>query len=240
MILAINTSTPQFGVATLREDGTLVTECAVGLRQKNFQGFMPVVDFIINSFRGSPSDIKGIAVATGPGSFTGLRVGLAAAKGIAQGLEVPVVGVPSLEALASRIPESRHPVCPLIDSRKGEVFFGLFRRESEAGLTRLQEDTCARETDLAGLFDSPCLFLGNDYGRQASLVQALLGDKAITAPPLFWHLSASAVGAVGLGRLLRGERDHLRDLVPVYYRPPDIRPGPFQRPRGEGDPRLAS
>lgn len=238
MYLAFSTSTLQFGAAVLLEDGMVSAEYAGGHGRKNFQGFMPIVDFLMESAGNTPEDIEGIIVSTGPGSFTGLRVGLAAAKGMAQALEVPVVGVSSLAALARRVPFSDLPVRPLIDSRKGEHFSALFQCESSGRMIRLEEDICIREDRISGAVQTPTLFIGNDYRRQGALIRSCLGDRARLAPPAFWHPSASSVGALGLERLRNQDSDDLRDLVPVYFRPPDIRPGPFQKPPAPNDPRF--
>lgn len=238
MYLALSTSTLQLGAALLLEDGTVWAEYACGLGRKNFQGFMPAVDFLLQSTGGGPSDIEGIIVSTGPGSFTGLRVGLAAAKGMAQALGTPLVGVSSLAALARRIPWSDLSVRALLDSRKGELFSALFQCETSGRMIRLEADSCLREDHLCGSLQAPALFIGNDYRRQVPLIRSCLGDRARFAPPALWHPSASSVGALGLERLRNRDADDLRDLVPAYFRPPDIRPGPFQKPPAPSDPRF--
>jgi len=230
MILALSTSTPQFGAAVMTREGTVLGEVASGVARRHFRGFMPAVDQLIDRCGKSLDELEAIVVARGPGSFTGLRVGLAAAKGMAHGLGVPVVGVSSLEALARRIPFSDLPVCAVIDSRRGELFCGLYRRSAPGPTTALMDEGCVPEADLPRRIDAPTVFVGNDHARQAPLIRELLGDQAVPAPPELWHPAASAVGALGLERLRRGETDDLRDLVPVYFRPPDIRTGPVQQP----------
>jgi tRNA threonylcarbamoyladenosine biosynthesis protein TsaB len=238
MILALSTSTPQFGAAVLTAEGVVLGEVASGVARRHFRGFMPAVDRLLEACGRPLAELEGIVAARGPGSFTGLRVGLAAAKGMAHGLGIPLVGVSSLEALAWRIPFSELPVCAVIDSRRGELFCGLYRRPAGAPLTPLREETCVPEAELPGHVEGPAVFIGNDHSRQAPLIRELLGDRAVPAPPALWHPAASAVGALGLERLRRGESDDLRDLVPVYFRPPDIRTGPVQAPLAPGDPRL--
>jgi tRNA threonylcarbamoyladenosine biosynthesis protein TsaB len=230
MILALSTSTPQFGAAVMTLEGAVMGEVASGVARRHFRGFMPAVEHLIDSCGGSLDGLEAIVAARGPGSFTGLRVGLAAAKGVAHGLGVPVVGVSSLEALARRIPFSDLPVCAVIDSRRGELFCGLYHRSASGTLTAFADEDCVPEPDLPRRIDGPTVFVGNDHARQAPLIRELLGDRAVPAPAELWHPAASAVGALGLERLRRGETDDLRDLVPVYFRPPDIRTGPAQKP----------
>ncbi len=238
MILAISTSTPRFSAAVLFEDGTVPAEFSAGLGRRHFLGFMPAVDHVLTASRVLPSDLRAIVVDTGPGSFTGLRVGIAAAKGMAHRLGIPVIGISSLAALARRIPVSGLPICALLDSRRGEVFCGLFESSCTARMKRLREDACVREVDLPQIVSTPTVVIGNDFSRQIPVIRRTLGDLALPAPPEFWHPSAAAAGALGLERYLRGETDSLHDLVPVYIRPPDIRPGPVQKTPSPNDPRF--
>ncbi len=126
MILSINTSTMQFALALLAEDGTLLTEYLMPGGKGHFGSLMPVLDFMLNSSKSNIRDLKCISVAIGPGSFTGLRVGISLAKGLCHGLCVPAIGISSLEAMASQIPYADFPVVPVITSRKGEAFTAQF------------------------------------------------------------------------------------------------------------------
>jgi tRNA threonylcarbamoyladenosine biosynthesis protein TsaB len=227
MILSINTSTAQFSIALLRENGALLAEYFMSPGSKNFHGFMPTVDDLLTHAKVDLRDVKGLIAAIGPGSFTGLRVGLSAAKGLCQALEIPIIGVSSLEAMASQWPHTCKPVCPIIDSRKGEVFAALFQWSDGQGMARIKEDTALKIADLPSFVDGETLFLGNDFSSQGPLVEESLGQKALLAPATMWALRASSVGHVGLERFHKQDFDALRDLVPSYMRPPDIRPNPF-------------
>jgi tRNA threonylcarbamoyladenosine biosynthesis protein TsaB len=226
MILAINTSTPQFSVAVLRESGSLVAENLIAAESKTFRAFMPALSSLLQYSGVEFKDMEAVAVAIGPGSFTGLRVGLATAKGICQGLGIPVIGISSLEAMASQWPQRTFPICSIIDSRKGEVSAALFRRDNE-GLVRLTADTCLKYGDLSEMIKGVTLFLGNDFDRQESMIRKIVGPKAKAAPPEFWGVRASAVGVLGVKRMKEHKFDSLLNLIPSYLRPPDIRPNPF-------------
>jgi tRNA threonylcarbamoyladenosine biosynthesis protein TsaB len=166
-------------------------------------------------------------VSSGPGSFTGLRVGLSAAKGLAQGLDIPVIGISSLEALAAQIPHPGLPVCPVIDSRRDEIFTALFSWGDDERMERIREDACLRYKDLSEYIDEPTLFVGNAFGRQAPVIEEALGERAILAPPDDWHPGAASVGRLGIQRYRNQDFDDLFELVPLYFRPPDIRPNPY-------------
>ena len=214
-------------MALMKEEGSIFSEFYLASGSKNFRRFMPGIHFLLSNAKVDTKEIKAVIVATGPGSFTGLRVGLSEAKGMAQGLQIPLIGVSSLEAMAAQLPYAKQPVCPIIDSRKGEVFAALFSWGADQRMIRTQQDTCLRIEDLPSAIAKPTLFVGNDFNRQAHLIREILGRKAELAPAHLWNLKASAVGTLGLKRFLIHDFDDLQELVPTYLRPPDIRPNPF-------------
>jgi tRNA threonylcarbamoyladenosine biosynthesis protein TsaB len=227
MILAINTSTTQFSLAIMGGQGDITAEYLISPGEKNFKSFMPAVYSLFDSCGTDIKALKAVVVARGPGSFTGLRVGLSIAKGVAQGLDIPIIGVSSLEAMANQLPFMKHPLCTLLSSRKGEVIFAFFTWDDENGMTRVAEDRSMSFEDLAGFITGPTYFIGNNYKAQFPMVKELAGANALTAPPHLWTLRASAVGALGLKRFINNDYDDIIDLVPDYLRPPDIRPSPF-------------
>jgi tRNA threonylcarbamoyladenosine biosynthesis protein TsaB len=227
MILSLNTTTTQFGAALMGMDGKLVAEFFISPGTGHFTHLMPTVDHLLSVSKLDLQDLKALAVATGPGSFTGLRVGLSVAKGFCHGLQIPLIGVSSLEALASQHDATDYPICPLIDSRKDEVFMAIFRQNPQQGMIRVTEERSLRMEDLTSLIEAPTLFLGNDFGRQGPLLQKTLGSRARLASQVQWALRASGVGMVGLGRFHEGRFDDLQTVVPAYLRPPDIRPSSF-------------
>ncbi len=223
MILSLNTSTRQCSIALLRLDGILVSETVLFEGKGHFNGLMPAIDRLLGDAGRKPKEIKCLAVATGPGSFTGLRVGLSLAKGFCQALHVPIIGVSSLRALAFQIPFTRHPIAPMITSRRGEVFSALFRWRPEQELLRKEEDDCFRLDDLPSRFEKETVFVGNDFLNQGAVLKDRLKSGMRIAPPWCWQLRASSIGAVAVHRLNAGDTDDPGSLVPRYFRPPDIR-----------------
>jgi tRNA threonylcarbamoyladenosine biosynthesis protein TsaB len=227
VILAINTSTPQFSLALVGESGALLAEWTLSPRTKDFRHFMIALDYLLQVSGVSLEEIRSLAVAKGPGSFTGLRVGLSAAKGICEGLEVPIVAVSSLEALASQCPGVSIPICPMIDSRKEEVFTALYTWSDHQDLVRLAPETCLKVQELPGFIKKSAFVLGTDFNRQRDSIASAVGDRAVLAPPSFWNLRAATVGMMGARRVSAREFDCVREVVPSYLRPPDIRPNPY-------------
>jgi len=233
MIFAINTSTPQFSIALIKEEGILIEEYLISPGRKNFRAFMPAVHSMFESTGSMIGDLKAIIVAMGPGSFTGLRVGLSVAKAIAHGLKIPLIGVSSLESMAGQLPYTTYTLCAIISSRMGEIFTALFRSDHEHGVIRIMEDTSFRLKDLGTIIDGPTLFIGNNFNDQGDSIKDLIGENAFLAPPYLWNIRASAVATLGLKRFINNNFDDIRDLVPTYMRPPDIRPNPFPVMSGE-------
>jgi tRNA threonylcarbamoyladenosine biosynthesis protein TsaB len=222
-ILAINTATSPFSTALVREDGALIAETLLTPPSKGFGLFMPALHQQLLSAGVNLKDLKALAVARGPGSFTGLRVGMAAAKGICRGLGIPAVAVSSLEALAAQCPAIPHPICALIDSRRGEFFTAFFRVLPGGEMVLVKEEACLNIKGVAETLEEKTFFLGNDYPGQGTLLKEALGEKALLAPVPLWNLRASAVAMRGLIRAQQHGFDDLGNLAPFYIRPPEIR-----------------
>ena len=227
VILAINTSTPQFSLALVDESGALLAEWTLFPRTKDFRHLMTALDHLLDVSGTALEEIRGLAVAKGPGSFTGLRVGLSAAKGFCEGLGVPIVALSSLEVLASQCPVVSIPICPVIDSRKEEVFAALYTWSEEQNLVRLEPETCLKIKELPGFIKNKAFVLGTDLNRQMGPIASAAGDRAVFAPPSFWSLRAATLGMLAARRAKAQGFDNVQDIVPSYLRPPDIRPNPF-------------
>ncbi len=228
MLLAVNTSTLQYGLALLESDGTILAEYSTSGGKGRFGSLVPALKFLFKTSQCDVREIEALIVATGPGSYTGLRVGLSVAKGLCHALEAPIIGISSLEALASQIPYSDLPITPILDSRKGEVFTARFSWSNEGNLLRREKDICLKIEDLPSFVEEPVVFVGNDYPVQGPLVKGMFGSRVFLGPAHCWTVRASSVGFLGLGRFHSHEFDDPQVLNPAYLRPPDIRPDPYR------------
>jgi len=233
MILAVNTSTLQFALALMETDGSVLAEVLSVNGKGHFGALMPSLDFILKTSEVDLNEIKSLVVALGPGSFTGLRVGLSVAKGLCHALDIPLIGVSTLEALANQVAFNDSLINTILDSRKGEFFAAQFAPSGEQNLIRTMEDICLKEDELSSLSSENSLFVGNDYASQGALLRKAIGPRVLLAPPHFWKLGASAVGFLGLKRFCALDFDDPETLDPLYLRPPDIRPNPIQAPGGD-------
>jgi len=224
IIISINTSTTQYSLALLQND-TVLGEYLLSSGSSHFIDLMPCIDDLFRKTTLSPGQLGAVTVSIGPGSFTGTRVGLAVAKGLSQGLAIPIIGVSSLLALASQIPYASTDICSLVTSRKGEVFAALFRRDHDDNLIRIEKDVSLKMEDLPVLLKRKTIIIGNDFTAQGPLVKQYAGKNALFAPPNLWNLRASSIGALALPSLRQGDSDNASTLVPLYLREADIRTG---------------
>lgn len=220
--LAINTSTKQCSLAVLRDE-ILLGEYILPPKSSHYSDLMPSLHELLSKVGLEPQELGGLIAALGPGSFTGIRVGLSVAKGLCQSLDIPVIGVPTLYAMASQLPYLKEDICPLVTSRKGEVFAALFRWNADGHLSRIKQDTCLRMSELASIIEGKTIFIGNNLATQGSFLRQHFGAETLLAPAHLWNLKASSIGILGLQRLREGDSDNLGELVPIYLRGADIR-----------------
>jgi tRNA threonylcarbamoyladenosine biosynthesis protein TsaB len=217
VVLGIETSSLHGGVALVGERG-LIGEYVLNIEVTYSERLLPAIDRLLADAGLTVPDLGGLAVAIGPGSFTGLRIGLSTAKGLAAASGTRLVGVPTLRALAWGLPFSRHPICPILDARKGEVYCALFRW-TEGGLAQEMEDAALAPEALAARIAEPTIFVGDGAALHAPVLSEALGPRALFAPAALAGARPAAVAALGRERLLRGERDDPAALVPRYLRP---------------------
>ncbi len=218
-LLSVETSTMLGGVAIIDEALGLVVESRLNVRAAHSERLMSEINAALERSSLTLGDIDALCVCTGPGSFTGLRIGLGAIKGLAFSTGLPVAAVPTLEALAWNFPHSAHPVCPMLDARKGEVYAGLFRTDGGEPV-RLVEETSIRPGTLAtalGKFEAVVL-LGQGAELYRDVFVGSLGKRALLAPPHLGVPSAASAAHLGLARALRGEFTDPAGLSPYYIR----------------------
>jgi len=169
-----------------------------------------------------PSELRGIAVALGPGSFTGLRIGLSVAKGLALTLAIPLMGIPTLDILAYAQARRRGSVCAMLQAGRGRVSVAFYRRgrgqwqrQGDYRLTTLDE-LCAE-------VETRTFFCGEIDAQAAELLRERLGAKAVVASPASSLRRAGYLAELGWQRLERGEVDDPTTLAPIYLRHPAIK-----------------
>lgn len=230
-VIGIDSSTSAGGVA-LFEDGIVVADYTLELTTTHSERLLPALEKVMADAEWDKQSVSGIAVAKGPGSFTGLRIGIATAKALAYGWQVPVIGVSTLEALAWQVGWAGRVVCPMIDARRGLVYTQFFRiytsltganghtinveplsepaqrsvLEVLEGVKRMQEE-------------GPVIVVGDGVQKNREVLHPVWESGQIVIPgSSAVVLHAAAVAELGTRYLMAGQQDDVMQLVPLYLR----------------------
>lgn len=218
-ILAIDSS-GLVASAALLEDGVLIAEYTLDYKKTHSQTLLPMIDEIVRMTEQELSTIDAVAVAKGPGSFTGLRIGAATAKGLALVLKKPVVGVPTVDALAYNLYGTQRLICPLMDARRGQVYTGLYTFEGEKFVVLREQEVIAADQILRGLnaFGKPVIFLGDGALAHEGVIREVVGVPYSFAPAHLARQRAGAVGALAAIYYAEGKFCSAAEYTPVYLR----------------------
>jgi len=209
-VLAVETSSLAGGVALL-DDERLVAEYLLDVSVTHSERLMSAVDRVLADARWSARELTGLAVAIGPGSFTGLRIAVSTVKGLALALDLPIAAVPTLDAMAAALPWAALPVCPVLDARKGEVYVSRYRWDGRA-MQREWEYLALSPEELAERLTEPVILAGDGAA-------SIRSPHARLVPPPRRLPSPACVGTLGVDRLRRGETVGAAALAPLYLRP---------------------
>jgi tRNA threonylcarbamoyladenosine biosynthesis protein TsaB len=213
MLLAIDTATMITGLA-LCKGGEPLAECAWASGRNHTAQLLPQLDMLLRHVGAGRDDLRAVAVALGPGSWSGLRVGLSVAKGLALAAGLPILGVSSLEALAYQQQRRGLPIYPLI--RLGRDRFASAEFALEAWIARRGPDHNVSLEDLAAEVAGRALFCGDLDDQVRGRLQALLGERALFPSPAATLRRPSFLAELAWQRLQSGEQDDVAALEPVY------------------------
>lgn len=216
-VLGIETSTLTGSVALLDTD-VVVAEHTLSVSTTHSERLLAAIHRLLEESGTTLGALDGLAVAIGPGSFTGLRIGLATAKGLAHASGLALAAVPTLDALAWGVPFAAYPVCPILDAKKGEVYTAVYRHRG-GELERLTEYRAVRPARFLAELDGPVCFLGDGVLAYRDLIRELMGDRALFVPPARRYPSGACVADLGARRLAEGGAEDPARLVPLYIRP---------------------
>lgn len=217
LILTVDTSTPAGSVALSRGE-TLLGEVLLHLKGTHTDRLLGSVQWLLSEAGLTVGEIDAFGAVVGPGSFTGLRVGVATVKGLAYAAGKPVVPVSSLAALAMQTAGCCCPVCALIDARKKEVYAGLFAWREDGPALVGAERVLPPETLLSDL-SGEVLFVGSGAVLYQSLIRRCLGERAHFSPWALQAPRASCAAVLALSGLRAGRGVPSQALIPRYIRP---------------------
>lgn len=218
-ILAIDTSTLVAAVSVM-EDERLLGEYIVNHKKTHSQRLMPMVKKLLEELELKPSDIDVFAVSTGPGSFTGLRIGVTTIKAMAYATSKPVVGVPTLDALAYNILIEDFIICPIMDARNNQVYTALYERK-DGKLNRISDYLALPVDELADIIEEKnkkVIFLGDGVENHRDFFKNRLKDSCEFAPGSMRLQRASSIAQIAYMKAKEGKTEYSIELVPFYLR----------------------
>jgi len=218
-ILAVDTATQSCSVA-VTSDGALCAELTTVRKQTHSKHLMELIHSVLEIAGFRVADMDGLAVTVGPGSFTGLRVGISTVKGFAYALDKPVVGVSSLKALAWQCAATSYLICPLIDARKGEVYCATYRFSEDQLIQKTGARAMTPEAVITEII-TPCMFIGTGARLYRQRIDTALGSLAHFVPGDQNIIRASSVAILSMSRFEANDTDETAGLVPHYIRKSD-------------------
>ena len=218
-LLAVDTSTRACSVAVVDQD-RLACEITTGPTGTHSTHLLRLIRMALELAEMELRGLDGLAVCVGPGSFTGLRIGVSTVKGLAFATAKPVAAVSSLEALAQPCLPWQHLICAMLDARKGEVYAARYRARDGHLEREGREAVLSIEEALDGIHET-CLFVGDGASRYREPIGVRLGPLALFPAPGQDIIRASSVAALAQVQFARKEIEDLDRLVPRYVRHSD-------------------
>ncbi len=218
-ILGIDSSGLTASAAIVSGD-MLAAEFTVNNKQTHSQTLLPMIDQVVKMSGIALEEIDGIAVAAGPGSFTGLRIGSSTAKGMALALDKPIISVPTLEGLAYRMAGFSGVICPLMDARRNQVYTGIYQiTENQLKCLLGQSAMDIKEiVEKVNDFGQNVVFLGDGVSVYETVIKENVLVPYQFAPLHLNRQSAAAVAALGALYMAEGRTEDAREHKPVYLR----------------------
>jgi len=216
-ILSLDSAT-EVATCAILEDNNLLGESILNYKKQHSVILMPMIDSLLKNLNLSIKDIDGFVVSKGPGSFTGLRIGMATIKGLSQGTNKPFVSVSTLDALAYNMCYTSGIVCPVLDALRGNVYTALYSF-TDSKLKLISDYMVISVEELVSLLEkhnqSVC-FIGDGIQKNKDVLSRL--DKVSFAPAHLNIVRASSLGELGHELLSNGIEESLHNSAPVYLR----------------------
>ena len=216
-ILALDTSSITGSVA-IWADGQVKAEISLNTGMTHSEQVMPMVDQALGLTGIDIGAINAIAVTSGPGSFTGLRIGLSTAKALAQGLDVPIATKTSLEVLASGQMPNAGYICPILNARRKEVYTAIYQAEGDRMTRVAGPQAISLVALLEEIGEAQVLFCGDGLDAYGETIQSVMGDQALLASGLNRYVRAGALAELLAPALMAGQGQTYLDIEPFYLR----------------------
>lgn len=205
----------------LGTENQLIAEYHFHHKMSLLRRLLPNIDEVLSDARLSKDEIDGVVVSLGPGSFTGLRIGVTTAKSLAYVLGKPIVGIGTLDAIARGVPcPCDGIICPMIFARADEVYWAIFDKLTNERLTDYAVSPIAEALEAAGARQTRVTFVGTGARRNLGAITARFGEEVVVRDSWYDFSRGSALLNLGIARLTSGEHDDSMTLAPLYVRKP--------------------
>jgi tRNA threonylcarbamoyladenosine biosynthesis protein TsaB len=214
-ILSIDTSTFVMGIS-ISDGEQVIGEYITNIKKNHSIRLMPAIQQLMRDCDITPSMLHKIVVAKGPGSYTGVRIGVTIAKTLAWSLNIPLIGISSLEQLAWNGKDFNGYICPLMDARRQQLFTGLYQHNGDTMVSVIEDQNIMIDTWLEKIkkLKERVIFIGNDLTIHQQTVQQILGEQGVFSPYVDWNPRPSLLAHIGS----RKEAENIHSFVPSYLR----------------------
>lgn len=206
--------------AAIADEKNIIAEFTVNNKQTHSQTLLPMIEKVVDMSGIELEQIDAIAIAAGPGSFTGLRIGSATAKGIGLALKKPVVSVPTLEGLAYRVSVFDGIICPIMDARRNQVYTGIYKMDKGSFVCLSEQKAVDIHEIMEELekYDEKVIFLGDGVEVQRETIEKEFKKEYCFAPIHLSKQSAAAVAVLGEIYFNQGRAEDAAEHKPIYLR----------------------
>jgi tRNA threonylcarbamoyladenosine biosynthesis protein TsaB len=234
-LLAVDTATKSCGVAIIA-DGRVRSEVILSHGGTHTKQILSAIDAAVSLEGGSLAQIDAFSVTRGPGSFTGLRIGISTVKGLAMATGKPIIGISSLDVLAHQAGGDAAWVCPMIDARRSEIYWCIYRREGN-GLVALSGEQVGSIDQLARQIENACVFVGNAVPLYAGPLSGLVRQRIQWASGVEHAIRPAVLARLAWRRFQVGDVDDTGCFAPVYLRKSDaeLASKPYRKEGGKSD-----
>lgn len=219
-VLAIDSSSLVASVCIIDEEKVII-EHNIDHKLTHSETIMPMLDNAFNSSELSPDEVDVYAVAIGPGSFTGLRIGVGTIKGLAQGTSKPVIGVSTLDGLANNVKLFEGIICPIMDARRNQVYSGIYKKSE--GKVILEKDNIAISIEelvkIIKKYNERVIFVGDAVNIHMNYLKSVINKgKCFFAPLSLRSCKATSIASIALERFKQNKFESYKELKPYYLR----------------------
>jgi tRNA threonylcarbamoyladenosine biosynthesis protein TsaB len=216
-ILAIDTTGVTASVAIL-QDKTVRAEIFFDLGRNHSEILLPSIEHLLRTTGLELGAIDVFACTVGPGSFTGIRIGVSTVKGLSLAVDRPVVGVSALEVLAMNATGFQRKICPMIDARREQVYAGLYVDNDSYSLTNIITERLVKADDFLELIEGDAIFIGSGAVKYGDVIRRRLGARGEGVIEHLHQVHAAAVGALAWRKVHAGGMTDAVKLIPLYLR----------------------